>query len=748
MEPIVRDFRLGVRRLRMAPGLTIFAVISLALAIGVSTAIYSAVRTLFWMPLGIAEPDRLVSFAQAGRVNGAISWPDFVDIRAQQSTFTSLAATERLQIAAAIDDVAEAAFGEAVSGDYFTTLGVTALHGRLLQPLDETVAARIVVLSEVFWRTRLHSDPHVVGRTLKLGGQPFEIVGVTKGPFHGMQAFLPGSLWILQVSVPDRAGTGRIARVRSDRTIRPFNLWGRLRPGVQLSTAAAEAALIGRRLDAAYPPTSAAVADLRRTWTVRERAAGAELDRVDVLASMILVSVAMVLLIACTNLANLSLAKGTSRAQETAVRTALGASRGRLVREQLLESAIVAAGGGILALGVLVVLTDFFTTDVPIAQGVTIRFVPEINLAVLAVAAGATVLALIVFGLWPALQATRQDVRGRLGAGAAATAPKWRLHRNLIAWQVFGSVALLMVAAMTVKAIAAFGAHDPGVDYERLAVAQLDFSLNGKDEARSRVLLDGILSAARAQPGFGSVSASTGLPFGMMPPSAVVTTPQRPFVDSRDVGEYTNVIAATPEIFGTLGMRIVRGRAFSDRDDAGAPRVAILSESIAREIFHTTDVVGSDLLVGRTSRPSQRYPSESFKVIGVTADTDTFMLGRRGNPGIFVPLAQRYEPMVTITARAGDAKAAAGVLRSVIRTVDPELAVTSNGPGAVGSRWALCSDAHRRGPCDGARRSCAGARDGGTLRRSGTSRRATDTRDRDPDRDWRRSLAHLLFDSA
>lgn len=258
---MTRDFRLALRRLRMAPGFTVFAVVSLALGIGVSTAIYSAVRTLFWMPLGIAEPDRLMSFAQAGRVTGSISWPDFIDVRAQQSSFSSLAATRRLQIGAAIDDTVEAALGESVSGDYFAALGVTPLHGRLLQPLDETVAARVVVVSEAFWRTRLHADPGVVGRAMKLGGEPFEIVGVTKGTFHGMQGLLPGSLWILEVSVPDKAGTGWAARAITDRTIRLFNLWGRLKPGVHASTAAAEATVLGQRLDAAYPakPTLALV---------------------------------------------------------------------------------------------------------------------------------------------------------------------------------------------------------------------------------------------------------------------------------------------------------------------------------------------------------------------------------------------------------------------------------------------------------------------------------------------------------
>ena len=331
MEAVLLDFRMALRRLRMAPGFTLFAIVSLALGTGVSTAIYSAVRTLLWMPAGIADPGRLVSLAQPGRASGSISWPDFVDIRAQQSSFRSLAAGQRLQIAAAIDGTAETAFGEAVSGEYFSTLGVTALHGRVLQPLDETAAARVVVVSEIFWRTRLHGDPRVVGRTMKLAGEPFEIVGVTKGTFHGMQPFLPGSIWIPQLSVPDRTAGGWFARATADRAIRPFNLWGRLKPGVQVPAAAAEAAVLGQRLDEAYPAKAAGpftAPALRRTWTVSEPVG--ELDRLDAVASTILAAVAMVLLIACTNLANLSLANGTARALETAVRTALGASRARL----------------------------------------------------------------------------------------------------------------------------------------------------------------------------------------------------------------------------------------------------------------------------------------------------------------------------------------------------------------------------------------------------------------------------------
>ncbi|MDH4283636.1 MAG: ABC transporter permease, partial [Myxococcales bacterium] len=416
MEPIIRDVRLAVRRLRLAPGFTVFAILSLALGIGVSTAIYSAVRTLLWTPLGIAEPARAVLWTESGRFTPSLSWPDFVDIRSQQTSFASVTAARLLQAAVALGDTPETVLGESVSGDYFATLGVNALRGRVLQPQDESSKARVAVVSESFWRTRLHADPAAVGRSFKLGGETFEIVGVTRGTFHGVHSFLPVSIWIPEVSVPDKAGTGWPARQLTDRRLRSFSLWGRLRPGVTLAQARAEATVIAQRLDAAFPVTTpfaqTPAVFAKRVWTLHAGTdAGGEAARLDAMGSIILVAVVMVLLIACTNLANLSLAKGTARAHETAVRTALGASRWRLIREQLVESAVVTAVGGALGLGLLTVLTDWFATDVPIAQGMVIRFVPEVSMAVLGASAGATMLALVVFGLWPALQSTRRDLR-------------------------------------------------------------------------------------------------------------------------------------------------------------------------------------------------------------------------------------------------------------------------------------------------------------------------------------------------
>ncbi len=679
MEPVLRDVRLALRRLRMAPGFTIFAVVSLALGLGVSTAIYSAVRTFFWMPLGVVEQEELVAITSQRIMNGA-SWPDFQDFRGSQVSFRTLGASRSIRLALAAAGAVEPVFGEAVSGDYFATMGVVPMFGRLLQPGDEAVGARVAVVSERFWRSRLHGDPRVVGQTIKLGGQPFEVIGVTRGTFHGLSR-PDKSIWIPITASPQASDGFGPARELADRRVAGLFVWGRLRAGVTVPQARAEVALFGRRLGESYPTDRRFV----RGWDVRPKAAEpADSETVNTIVGMILTAVAAVLLIACTNLANLALARGTSRTQETAVRSALGASRWRLIREQLIEGAIVTVAGGTLGAAVLAGLTDYLTADLPLGLNMTMPFTPIIDMTVLLASAGGMTVSLLVFALWPALQSTRADIRGTIGAGAGATPPKWRLHRNLVAWQVCGSVALLLVAAMSAKVIGLLGRPAEGGSYDHLALAQVDFALNGKNEAQSRRLSEAILSAVRARPGVESVSASNGLPFGFWSfrSSQYATTADTPFDGTRDIDTQAYVVAATPELFRTLSMRLTRGRAFTDRDDVTGPPVAIVSEHLARQLFRSTDVVGRALMVSRARRLSTGSPAPlAMAIVGVSADTDV----DRVRGVIFRPFAQGYDPLipVTISARASDPSAAAGVLRSAIRDVDPEIALDSAGTGAV-----------------------------------------------------------------
>jgi predicted permease len=687
MELLARDFRLALRRLRMTPGFTIFAIISLALGIGVSTAIYSAVRTLLWMPLGVPRAEEIVAVT-SGRVTPAMSWPDFQDLRAQQTTFAALGASSYIRTALASPHDAEIVMGDAVSGGYFTVIGVTPLLGRLLHAGDERDAARVVVISETLWRRHFRADPSVVGQTVRLGGLPFEVVGVVKGTFHGLERFFTRSVWVPATVVPVAAGGlssfsawGSV----SDRQRSTQAVHGRLNPGVPVDRAAGEINVIGQRLDAAYPPER----QQRREWGLRPRATdGPDSEAINTVAGMILTGVGMLLLIACSNLANLALAKGTSRSEETAVRAALGASRWRLVREQLIESTVIVVVGGALGAWLLHGLVDFLTIELPMGFGSAMPFRPEVNSVVLAAAAGSMVVAIVVFGLWPALQATRANVRGRLAGGAGATPPRWRLHRNLVAWQVCGCVALTLVAVMSQRVIAASVRTMPHANGEDLAIAQVDFGLNARDEQETRRIVEQLLTAVRRQPGIERVVASTGLPFTYagLRSSYMFTTPEAPFNDARDTGKSSYMIATTSGLFETIGLRLTRGRALTDRDDAAAPRVAVVTERFARNLFATTDVVGRTIVMHRTARLSKRYPPpESLTIVGVTADPDGLARTSRGDSHVFVPWAQRYESRTPaiFTARSPSASAAVGVLRSAIRRVDPELAVSLAGTGTV-----------------------------------------------------------------
>jgi predicted permease len=687
MDSLVRDIRLALRRLRMAPGFTVFAVLSLAVGIGVSTAVYSAVRTLFWLPLGVPHQEELVVLTSDRITN--ISGPDFRDVRAQQSAFKALAASTRIRTALASAEGAEVVLGEAVSGDYFTVMQLGALRGRLLTPLDERESSRVVVLSERFWRQHLHGDPTAVGRTIRLGGLPFEVVGVIRGSFHGLDRFASRSIWIPVGAVPSAARPSFDAW--GDLTMRQaavFTVWGRLRPGVSPARAASEVQVFGQRLDAVYPRAK----DRPRRYSIREHAATPpESEAINTIAGMIMTGVGVLLLVSCSNLANLALAKGTSRSEETAVRSALGASRWRLVREQLLESAIVVAAGGALGVVVLYRLVEYFTIDLPMGGGQTRPLHPEVSFEVLAGSVVALLLALLVFGVWPALQATQANVRAGFGSGLAATPPKWRLHRNLVAWQVCGCVALLLVAAMAQRVIGAIGGGLPaaaaGGD---LAIAQVDFALNARDESQTRRLVDALLAAVRAQPGIDRVAVSNGLPVGSMfatvRPGGMVTTPDEPFTAARDTGRSAAIIAASPELFDTVGVTIRRGRNFTERDDAAAPRVAVISERLARAVFQSVDVVGRKLLMAATPRLSLRAPvPETLTVVGVSADLDEPTRTYRGDTFVFVPWAQRYEPgvPVVLTVRGRSPVAAVGILQSTIRRVDPDLATSAVGTGST-----------------------------------------------------------------
>jgi putative ABC transport system permease protein len=320
----------------------------------------------------------------------------------------------------------------------------------------------------------------------------------------------------------------------------------------------------------------------------------------------------------------------------------------------------------------------------------TIPFRPQLDASVLAASFAAMVLAVIVFGVWPALQSTRSDVRSALGAGLSATPAKWRLHRNIIAWQVCGSVALLLVALLTAKVIANAGGLTATTRHANLALAQIEFTLNGKTETQARQAVAAILDDVRSQFGVQSASASNGLPFGFGPPGDAtwVTTPDRAAQPRTDgAWALTPTIATAPTFFSTVAIRIVRGRPFTDQDDAGAPKVAIVSEEFAREMLRSIDVIGRSVVVDQSPIMPGRHVAGSAPVaiVGVAADDEPWLTSRKRKSLLFVPLAQRYQPYapMMIVVRARDAAAGVAALESSIRRVDPSLSISAAGTGAV-----------------------------------------------------------------
>lgn len=690
MTGLWSDFRLGTRRLLATPLFLIFAVVSLALGIAVTTAVYSVVYSTLWQALDVREPDRVMFVTAPAAGGGPFGWrgvmsrADFRDLNEGQSSFSDLAASTLFSQSLASERLSEIVDGEAVTGNYFRTLGVAAALGRTLQPADDTAATSVVVISHRLWRSRFDADPHIIGRSVRLGSRPFEVVGVAPESFTGLERKrgVYAAVWI-----PARAGqnfSNNSVVDPEDRDRRHLTVLGRLNSHGTAQTAAAELGAIGQRLDAGFP-LHAVVQDGRQRIVPR-RWSGAlvtdpNLDALPMrLDLLILGLVALVLVVACTNLANLMLARGTMRQHEIAVRRALGASRWRLIRELAVEGVVVAGLGGVVALLITRVLLVLMTVDLPMPRG-TFTLEPRLNLPALLVASGALLLSVLVFGLEPAMQLTRKTVAADLAGGAGMVGvPRSRRQRMLIRWQVAISTCFFLIAAILARVILTEIRSDPGIALNRLALATVHFKFQGWDETRARHAIDVALDAARRGAGIESVSATSGMPFGLtMTPFAELSTPDKPFVRG---GRYEDghVLASTPEIFRTLGVQIVRGRAFDARDDAGARPVAVISENGARLLFGSADVIGRETMAQIWARP----PAKTFTIIGLARDTDTDRrLWRRGAT-LYVPLAQHYEPNLAFVARtSGDPAAAARILQMAVRQADPDLSTGTAGPATM-----------------------------------------------------------------
>jgi predicted permease len=678
VEGLVADLRYAVRMLLRRPGFTLVAVLSLALGIGANTTIFSVVDALLLRSLPVADPGRLVTIytrdaQNPAMLSGPLSHLNWRDYREQARSFSGILGYSWLPMSFAKGAEASVIVGQLVSENYFQMLGVRPARGRVFTAEEgqRPGANPVAVVSDHFWRQHLDGDPAVVGRAITINGSPFTVVGVAPASFTGTDTGIQPELWapmtmnrqILRDPDLNLYGTRRGLIV---------NAIGRLRPAVTLAAAQAEMAAIARHLEQEYPADN-------RGRTVRllplpQATVPPELRGTLVNGSLLLLGVVgLVLLIACANVANLLLARATARRREIAVRLSQGARRGRLVRQLLTESLVLALCGGALGLLLMswadhVLLAFLPTLPFPVTVALDFGADPRVLGFALAVTAATGLL----FGLVPALQSSRPQLVAALKSHAATAPARGRgmgLRGALVAGQVALSLVALVASGLFLRSLAAAQRLDLGYEApEQLVSFSFDVGLYGLDRGRGEQLYRAIRERVAAMPGVAaSALAQAGPLQGSFYRSVFLEGQQ----DASANGLMLEVDDVDAEFFRTAGVPILEGRAFTAADRAGAARVAIVNRTMAQKLWPGRSALGKRF---------HFFDQPSVEVVGVARDAKYNTATEDPQPFAYLPLAQNYTTAVTLVTRAaGDPLALLPPLTRQVRALAPGLALVIQG---------------------------------------------------------------------
>ena len=646
MNSLGQDLRYAARSLARSPGFTLVAVATLALGIGANTAVFSIVRGVLLAPLPYADASRVV-------VSGT-SLPDFEDFRRQTTSFSASAVYVSNLYNIGLGDETRQRLGAVVTSGFFSLVGgVAPLAGRTLGPSD--ASAPVAVLSESFARQLFPSGPvsAALGETLRLGGRPFTIVGVMPEEFEFPRRQF--EFW-----VPLEYELARTPEQMANRSLRIFRLLARLKPGVPLDAARAEVETLSKRLEAQYPDTNQGFAF--ELVPLPERVVGA----IRPVLWTLFAAVGLVLLIASANVANLLLARGASRSRELAIRAALGAGRGRLVRQLLTESLVLALAGA--ALGAL--LGAWAVSALPLVAPDDLPRLSEIRLdpLVLLFTLTAGVATGILFGIAPALQATRQSLAGAAAdASRGSSRRQGRLRGGLVVAEVALAVVVLVGAGLLGRSLQRRLAVEKGFHPEGLTSLNLNlFDLGNDSGTRARATAE-VLRSLRSLPGVSAAGAGSALPPRTAQRGTQFEIEGRTFAESEDRSAY--FVAATPGLFSTLRTRVVAGREFTDADRADAPGVAILSRSLARRLFPDGAALGRRVRVlNPDASPDWR------EIVGVVEDVRYSGLEDPGENTIYTAFDQTPFMWAYVFVRSDAPAATLGPsIAKAVRDVHPTL---------------------------------------------------------------------------
>ncbi len=658
MNGLWRDLRGGWRALARTPGVTAAILASLGLGIGVVATAYAWYEGWVVRPIPqAAAQERLVwlNTQAPGGATWSVSYPASTEWRQQFTTLDDLAAFNMVQVGLREAGATDRLFGLLVTANYFDLLGVRPILGRGFLPAEEDGAPQVAVLGHALWQRRFRGDPGIVGTRLNLGGYDFTVVGVAPPRFGGSYPGLTFDLFLPLTTAGLFMDRG--AAQLQERGSQWLDAFGRLAPGATLAQARAEAAAIGARLEEIHPdealtPVLTALSDAGPSGTLGP-----------VLLAQLGIT-GLVLLIACANVANLLLARATARQREISVRMAIGAARGQIIRQLLVEGFLLAVGGGVL--GLLMAhwgrnLMLAFIPPAPFPLGADL----VISARIVAFTALVTLATVLLFGLVPALRASRPDLVAALKEGAVGGGHGSRLRGVLVAGQVALSLVALVSAGLFVRGLQRAATVDPGyADPARLLLVTSDLRLSGSlDSAGATATLERALARLRAVPGVTHASTSHFVPLGFGGNSSSgIRVPG--YVPAEDENMSVQYAVVSPGYFETMGLPLVAGRPIEESDRAATAPVAVVNEAFARRFLAGREPVGQEF----------RQGGRNVRVVGVVRDARYQRLDEVPYPLIYRPFDQAYRTDVTFHLRtAGDPAPMVETLRRELAAVAPDL---------------------------------------------------------------------------